>query len=311
MSKKMALLTLTTLLAFGFFTGCDDPNPGGDSNSGNQRSPQDKAGGEGQAEGQSEHGAHAAHGAHAEHGTHGAHAEHGTGHGTSSNEYKAVFQFDGAVKAGSEADLTIHITDRGQPVQQFDVNHEKLMHLIIVNDDLSYFEHIHPDYLENGSFTVNTIFPAGGKYKLFADFVPKGASGATLSEWVTIPGEEHPQTPVKPDTNLVQQVDGKRVELSLSNTLSNEEVVLTFEFQDAATKQGIDNLEPYLGAVGHVVILSADAEQYLHVHPVDEGGTGPRAEFATSFPKSGIYKIWGQFQHKNKVITTAFVVEIQ
>ncbi len=215
------------------------------------------------------------------------------------------------MNAGSDTELTIKITDRGgQPVQQFDVNHEKLMHLIIVNHDLSYFEHIHPDYLENGIFTVNTTFPAGGKYKLFADFVPQGASGATLSEWVTVAGEEQAHTPIRP-TTLVQQVDGKRVELSLSNKLSNEEAMLTFEFQDAATKQGIDNLEPYLGAVGHVVILSADAEQYIHVHPVDEDGTGPKAEFATIFPNSGIYKIWGQFQHKNEVFTTAFVVEIQ
>ncbi|MEK3781495.1 hypothetical protein [Paenibacillus sp. FSL R5-0810] len=342
MSKKMAFLTLTTLLAFGFFTGCDDPK-GGDSSSGNQRSPQDKAGREAQLDGQGEHGAHeaeeaSAHGiqdvqepheargshrtseahgthtanaSHGAHAGHGAHAEHGAGHGVSSDDYKAAFQFNGALNAGSDTELTIKITNKdGQPVQQFDVNHEKLMHLIIVNHDLSYFEHIHPDYLENGVFTVNTTFPAGGKYKLFADFVPQGAHGATLSEWVTVAGEEQAHAPIKP-TNLVQQVDGKRVELSLSNTLSNEEAVLAFEFQDAETKQGIDNLEPYLGAIGHVVILSADAEEYIHVHPVDEDGTGPKAEFATIFPNSGIYKIWGQFQHKNEVFTTAFVVEIQ
>jgi hypothetical protein len=36
---------------------------------------------------------------------------------------------------------------------------------------------------------------------------------------------------------------------------------LTFDIRDAKTKQGIDNLEPYLGAVGHVLILSEDAGQ--------------------------------------------------
>ena len=66
-------------------------------------------------------------------------------------------------------------------------------------------------------------------------------------------------------------MNGKEIELSLSNTLSNEEVVLAYHIQDAKTKQGINNLEPYLGAVGHVVILSEDAEQYIHVHPLTNG----------------------------------------
>ena len=106
-------------------------------------------------------------------------------------------------------------------------------------------------------------------------------------------------------------MNGKEIELSLSNTLSNEEVVLAYHIQDAKTKQGINNLEPYLGAVGHVVILSEDAEQYIHVHPLDERSTGPNAEFATTFPHSGIYKIWGQFQHQGEVMTVPFVVEIK
>jgi hypothetical protein len=66
-----------------------------------------------------------------------------------------------------------------------------------------------------------------------------------------------------------------------------------------------------LGAVGHVVILSADAEQYLHVHPQNEQTTGPLAQFATAFPRSGTYKIWGQFQHNGEVITVPFVVDVK
>ena len=98
---------------------------------------------------------------------------------------------------------------------------------------------------------------------------------ATLSEWVQIEGEAGESSAIQPDSSLIKQVNGKEIELSLSNTLSNEEVVLAYHIQDAKTKQGINNLEPYLGAVGHVVILSEDAEQYIHVHPLDERSTGP------------------------------------
>jgi len=59
------------------------------------------------------------------------------------------------------------------------------------------------------------------------------------------------------------------------------------------------------------VILSRDADHYLHVHPLDEASSGPDAQFVTSFPKPGIYKIWGQFQHRGEVFTVPFVVQVE
>lgn len=286
----LTLLTVTTVLAFGVLMACDNGHEATETGSrgiGHEQGNEDKQ-------------------------NHDEHSGHGGGHDTASGSYHAQFAWNEPPTAGIETELSVQITDKdGRPVQEFEVNHEKLLHLIIVNRDLSFFNHIHPDYKENGVFTVNTTFPTGGEYQLFADFVPKGAAGTTLSEWVNIEGQEEKTSTIESDTSLIKQVDGKEIELRLSNTLSNEEVVLTYHIQDAKTKQGIDNLEPYLGAVGHVVILSADADQYLHVHPLDEKGTGPTAEFATAFPHSGVYKIWAQFQHRGKVITVPFVVEIQ
>lgn len=243
----------------------------------------------------------------------GSHDGHGAGQEEASGNLKASFTFaSGSAKANEETELTIQITDAdGKPVSEFDTNHEKLLHLIVVNHDLSFFNHIHPEFQGDGKFTVNTSFPAGGEYKLFADFIPTGGSNTTLSEWVNVEGQEGKHTAITPDEKLVREVDGKEIELALSGTKPEEEVTLTFNIRDAKTKEGIDSLEPYLGAVGHVVILSADAEHYLHVHPLDEKATGPAAEFATSFPQSGTYKIWGQFQHEGEVFTVPFVVAIK
>ena len=85
---------------------------------------------------------------------------------------------------------------------------------------------------------------------------------------------------------------------------------MTFIIHDAASKQPITDLESYLGAVGHVVALDRNAEKYLHVHPLDEQTKGPEAQFMTTFPSSGIYKIWGQFQYEGKVFTVPFVIEV-
>ncbi|MGM0881438.1 MAG: hypothetical protein ACQEXQ_10435 [Bacillota bacterium] len=241
------------------------------------------------------------------------HDGHGAGQKEASDNLKASFAFaSGSAKANEETELTIQITGTdGKPVNEFDINHEKLLHLIVVNHDLSFFNHIHPEFQGDGKFTVNTSFPAGGEYKLFADFIPKGGSNTTLSEWVNVEGQVGEHTAITPDEKLVKEVEGKEIELALSGTKPEDEVTLTFNIRDAKTKEGIDSLEPYLGAVGHVVILSADAEHYLHVHPLDEKATGPAAEFATSFPQSGTYKIWGQFQHKGKVFTVPFVVAVK
>ncbi|MCR8656451.1 hypothetical protein [Paenibacillus endoradicis] len=242
-------------------------------------------------------------------------AEH-SGHATTKqteSHLQASFSFDtNQTKANEETTLTIQINDHdGQPVNNFELNHEKLLHLIMVNEDLSYFNHIHPEFVGDGKFTINTTFPVGGEYKLFADFIPSGGSSTTLSERIQVEGKEKIPVAITADKKLVTEVDGKEITLSLSGTKPNEEVTLTFNIVDANSKHGIDNLEQYLGAVGHVVILSADAEQYIHVHPLDEKSTGPIAEFATSFPTSGTYKLWGQFQQDGEVFTVPFVVDVK
>jgi hypothetical protein len=241
------------------------------------------------------------------------HGGHGADSKPAADNLKASFTFaSGGVKANEETELTIQISGKdGTSVNEFDVNHEKLLHLIVVNHDLSFFNHIHPEFKGDGKFTVKTSFPTGGEYKVFADFIPTGGSNTTLSEWVKVEGNEGEHAAITADSKLVKEVDGKEIELALSGTKPKEDVTLTFNIRDAKTKEGIDNLEPYLGAVGHVVILSDDANQYLHVHPIDEKATGPKAQFATSFPQSGTYKIWGQFQHNGEVFTVPFVVDVK
>jgi len=290
--EKKTLLILTTILVLGVLSACgaskEKGNSGHDGTHHKQEnSPAPSTG-------------------HGEHGDHDTTAQ-------PVDSLKASFSFASEpVKANETSDLNIHIMDSdGNSVDEFELNHEKLMHLIVVSKDLSYFNHIHPDYSANGKFAIKTSFPNGGEYKAFSDFVPKGGKSTTLSEWVKVEGEAKAQEPIEADTELVKVIDGKEVELTLSSMKAKDEVTLAFNIVDAQTKKEISDLEQYLGAVGHVVILSEDAEQYLHVHPVDEKATGPKAAFMTSFPKSGTYKIWGQFQHQGKVFTVPFVVDIQ
>lgn len=214
-------------------------------------------------------------------------------------------------EANKTTKLTLQIQDHhNKPIDEFEIVHEKDMHLIVVSKDLSYFDHIHPEYKGDGRFMIGTKLPQGGDYKWFADFVPKGGQPVTESKWLSVKGAASDQA-IQVDQVLTKQEAGKEVKLAFDQPLkAKQDIMMTFTITDATSKQPITNLEPYLGATGHVVAISADAETYLHVHPMDETSRGPEAKFHIQFPSSGVYKIWGQFQHEGKNFVVPFVVEV-
>jgi hypothetical protein len=214
-------------------------------------------------------------------------------------------------QSNQEASISIQIDDsKGVPVEKFDVNHEKQLHLILVSKDLSYFDHIHPEYKGKRLFEISTMFPENREYKLIADFVPTGAQQKTESHWIQVGNEKAAMEPLTPDKSLTKTIDNKEITLQFDKLQAGKEVQMNFSFKDSKTKAPITNLQPYLGAVGHVVIISSDVEQYIHNHPLEEKATGPDAKFATSFSKNGVYKIWGQFQQNGKVFIVPFVVQV-
>jgi hypothetical protein len=241
---------------------------------------------------------------------------HHSGHGMTAIMNKppvhAIWKFSQPTpQSGIDELIKIQIQDHhGNLIESFEVDHEKQMHLIVVSKDLSYFNHIHPEYLGSGLFQVTTNFPSGGKYELIADFILGGSNAQTVSHWITVSGDVPLAQPLVPDEKLIKVVDGKEITLTFDKLQSEHEVTLNFVIQDAVTKQPISNLEPYLGATGHVVALSADAETYLHIHPVDEKSKGPQATFMTKFPAGGVYKLWGQFQHQGRLFTVPFTIQV-
>jgi hypothetical protein len=107
------------------------------------------------------------------------HSQHRQGHHQppDSTQHDVRIEYDSIFpEAGRQTKLTISIKERsGSPIREYEPVHDKLMHLIIVAEDLSYFAHIHPKLERNGeAFTIVHIFPEAGRYKLWVDFKPKG-----------------------------------------------------------------------------------------------------------------------------------------
>jgi hypothetical protein len=99
-----------------------------------------------------------------------------------SEHYNVNIRFDPITpEAGKPTELLLSITDQKlrDPIKEFEPLHDKLMHLIIVEEDLSYFAHIHPTIRhgnDDTAFAISHPFPESGKYKLWVDFKPKGGN---------------------------------------------------------------------------------------------------------------------------------------
>lgn len=173
----------------------------------------------------------------------------------------------------------------GAAVTDYDPTHERDLHLIVVRRDGSGFQHLHPRMSPSGTWQVPLTLDRPGAYRAYADFAPAGQPARTLAVDLTIPGE---YTPVPwPAPAETATVDGLEVRLD-GRLDAGEESELAF----AVTRGGAPvELEPYLGARGHLVVLREGDLGYLHVH-----ADGERLAFAATPPSSGRYRMYLQVQ---------------
>ena len=221
--------------------------------------------------------------------------------------------------AGKPTQFAFVITEQaiGDPLREFDLFHDRLMHLVIVSDDLALFDHVHPE-LEAGVFRLTHTFLEAGSYKLWADATPRGGERCLVAFRLQVSGQPiHHAASMVPDEVLTKPfLDGRyRVSLAAPGKVAAEKpVVLTFSLADSQSRS-IRDLEPLMGAGVHCVVISQDARQFLHVHPVQEVARGwrggPEVTFGTQFPTFGLYKVWGQFLHRGTVVTAAFVLDVK
>jgi hypothetical protein len=212
-----------------------------------------------------------------------------------SNQYGVELRYHSVVpEAGRQTKLTISITEKsGTPIREFEPVHDKLMHLIIVGEDLSYFAHIHPVLENNGeSFTIVHTFPEAGKYKLWVDFKPKGGNQNVLDFMAEVKGlPAHNPIALVHDGIYIKESSDKNYQISLKlpqeKIVANTDIDIVFSISDAAGNPVID-LEPLMGAGGHSVIISSNIQDFLHVHPTEEVNPdwkgGPHISFRTIFP---------------------------
>jgi hypothetical protein len=196
------------------------------------------------------------------------------------------------------------VDDRGDAVTKFAVKHEKRLHLVLVRRDGSGFQHVHPTMAADGTWRIPLTLTAAGSYRVFADFAPEGGAATVLGTDLQVPGTFTPE----PDGHEVTSatVDGYRVTMN-----GHLEAGASAELTATVTRGGrpVTDLQPYLGANGHLVVLRATDLGYLHVHPMESATAGPEVKFMAEVPTPGRYRLYLDFKHNGEVRTAQFTVD--
>ncbi|HWH28940.1 MAG TPA: hypothetical protein VNU26_08275 [Mycobacteriales bacterium] len=171
------------------------------------------------------------------------------------------------------------------PLTRYDTTHERDLHLIVVRRDGAGFQHLHPEMTADGTWQLPLTLDQPGAYRVYADFAPAGLSARTLAADLLVPGDVAVQPWPEPATTTA--VDGYQVRLD-GHLDAGQQTDLAF----SVTRDGGPvELEPYLGALGHLVVLREGDLGYLHVH-----ADGDELTFAATAPSSGDYRLYLQFQ---------------
>jgi len=208
-----------------------------------------------------------------------------------------------ALERGRPTELRFSIVGSdGRPVRDFEVEHEKRMHFIVVRRDGQGFQHLHPELGDDGVWHVELTLPSAGSYRVFADF-KHDDEAQTLAADLAVDGEAD-YAPLPAPATSAGTGDGYHVRLDAGALRAGRESELRF----TVTRGGEPvRTEPYLGAGGHLVALRQGDLAYLHVHPE---GHGAAVSFMTEFPSEGRYRLYLQFKHEGRVHTAEFTQEV-
>jgi heavy metal-binding protein len=236
-------------------------------------------------------------------------------------DYRLEFQtVPRVVKAGVKITLQFRVSHpgTGEPIKKFELVHDRPYHVFVISQDMTQFFHIHPAQRPDGTWAVDVTLPQPGYYKVLSDFLPSGGSSQFIARPIVTAGYTGDliasSAHLEPDRDLTKTIDDITAEVTYDPKRFVAGVYghLRFHLTNAATGTPIKDLQTYLGAFGHTLIMSEDMVEYVHSHPIEnvppgenvEGlRGGPDVAFEGLMPKPGRYRAWTQFRRHDKIYT--------
>ncbi|MGZ4673160.1 MAG: hypothetical protein ACXWBO_02585 [Ilumatobacteraceae bacterium] len=192
---------------------------------------------------------------------------------------------------------------KGTPVVQFTKVHEKDLHFILVNRELTVFHHVHPTLAADGNWSIDLPALPPGSYRAVADFQVAKGPRLALGVDLSVAGSYVPTTLAEPQSTST--VDGYQVTIG-TDVGSGGDVKVSMTVRQNG--QLVTDLQPYLGASGHLVAMRSGDLAYAHVHPEDY--VGGVITFNAELPSEGRYGLFLDFKHGDVVHTASFTFDL-
>src|SRR5262249_51580473 len=148
-------------------------------------------------------------------------------------------------------------------------------HLFVISQDMEYFQHIHPEEQPDGKWSIDVTLPKPGYYKVLSDFMPSGGSSQFIARPLVtagyagdLAGDSAHLTPDSVSTKTVGDVTAI-LDYDPPTFSPGQYVHLNFHLTETGSGRPITDLQTYLGAFGHTLIMSEDMVDYVHSHPLD------------------------------------------
>ena len=213
--------------------------------------------------------------------------------------------------------LKVALHDKnGNPINDLQVSHERILHVILLSEDLEKFIHVHPEEtkqpkivdVNSNEFTIPLTLSKSGRYRVLVDGFRKGIGEVSDVSWIEVGDKETPPAIKK---NLIKDriFDGYEVMLKLEPDQPKSNGEVHFNYYIKKDGKSVLDTEPYLGADIHLVIAAVDLSTIIHTHGTKVKSGIIDAHYTLPFP--GLWKIYGQFQHQGRVVTTDFMVEVE
>ncbi len=184
--------------------------------------------------------------------------------------------------------------------------HTKKLHVIIVKNDLSEFQHLHPDTGDQ-FWSVNPTIKTPGTYEVYADYKIKDKAEQVASTEITVGAvnDTIQYPPLTPDLKFTNANITAQLTLAPANS-NNLSIQLTKDGKP------FSDLQPYLGSAGHFIILEhTKSETFLHTHPIDiEIPKDGKLDFMTTFPEAGTYTGFLQIKSQDYILTFPITFQV-
>lgn len=239
------------------------------------------------------------------------------------------------LRAGEAATLRFSVKDgEGRPARGVSVSHDRILHVIIISEDLSLFAHVHPEdfglvtkeMVRSAQFGVRYDFPKAGRYLVAAD---TAVNGTHISNqfMVEASGDNVMGAPRK---DLSREKKFGEYDVTFSSApeqiTAKKETVLRYEIKENG--KPVTDLETYLAAPMHIAVVLTDLGNFIHAHGSSPGahtvhqpvghihgtadsGLGPVIEAKVVFPVKGMYRIFSEVKHRGRVLLLDFMVDAE